>query len=232
MDKKWYNLFVSVESPEGAPAEKAAAPQSKAAPKTAPSAARTVAEIAASAVKAEPKFATPVHNPASFEEVYSAAEIRPPVHGYTIFKVAEMLQSEHIRNLAVEVKRSSVLVALDAAGVKLPEVIEDAVRRDRALDAFERVQQKSLEELEARKAQENRQAQAELDKITAEHRARMKANDDEVARAKERFYGWRLKKQEEEQRIADAVAPFVSENPITTGGAGAGPSPAPKPKVP
>ena len=31
-------------------------------------------------------------------------------------KVAEMLRSEHIRNLPREVKRSSVLVALEAAG--------------------------------------------------------------------------------------------------------------------
>ena len=68
---------------------------------------------------------------ASFEEIYNAAEIHPPTHGYTIYKIADMLQSEHIRNLPADVKRSSILLALDAAGVKLQDIIEDAVRRSR-----------------------------------------------------------------------------------------------------
>src|ERR1035438_7510177 len=76
------------------------------------------------------------------DEIYHAAEIQAPAHGYTITKVTEMLQSERIRTLPAEVKKNSVLLALDAAGVKIEEVIEDAVKRDRALDGFERVQQK------------------------------------------------------------------------------------------
>jgi hemerythrin superfamily protein len=200
MGKKWYNYFVSVDQPEPTPTADAA---------------RTVAEIAAS-VAAAPTFAKPVTDPLSLAEIYEAAEIRPPAHGYTILKVAEMLKSEHIRNLPREVKRSSILVALEAAGASLDEVIQDAVRRDRALDAFETVQQRALEELEARKAQENQQIQAELDRLVAEYRARMQANNDAVAAERERFYGWRLQKQEEEQKIAEAVSYFVSENPITT----------------
>ena len=137
-----------------------------------------------------------------------------------------MLHSEHIRNLPRDVKRSSVLVALEASGAPIQEVIEDAVKRDRALDTFERVQQKRLDELEARKAQENQQIQAEMDRIVAEHRARIQANNDEVAREKERFFAWRLKKQEEEQKISDAVSYFVTENPITTGGSAAAPAPS------
>jgi Asp-tRNA(Asn)/Glu-tRNA(Gln) amidotransferase A subunit family amidase len=219
MSKKWYNLFVSVDQTgEGSPEE---------APRAGDSAARTVAQIAAS-VAAEPQFTTPVNNPTCFEEIYRAAEIRTPQHGYSVFKVGEMLQSEHIRGLPAEVRRSSVLVALEAAGVKLAEVIEDAVRRDRALDTYERVLQKSVEELEARKAEENRKTEAEMQRLVAEYRARIQASNDEVAKEKERFYGWRLQKQQEEKKIADAVSYFVSENPITTSGAAAAPPPGPK----
>jgi hypothetical protein len=221
MSKKWYNLFVSVGDTGGPAPETGGEP----AP---PSAAQAVADIAA-AVAPETRFTTPVRNAASFDEVYSAAEIRPPAHGYTIMKVAEMLHSEHIRNLPREVKRSSVLVALEASGAPLQEVIEDAVKRDRALDTFERVQQKSVEDLEARKRQENDQIQAEMDRIVNEHRTRMQANQDEVAKEKERFFAWRLKKQEEEQKIADAVSYFVAENPITTGGHAAPPAPSGQP---
>jgi hypothetical protein len=218
MSKKWYNLFVSVGEAANHPSETAGENPSA-------SAAQAVADIAAT-IAPEPKFTTAVANPASFNEIYTAAEIQPPAHGFTIMKVAEMLHSEHLHNLPREVKRSSVLVALEASGAPLQDVIEDAVKRDRALDTFERVQQRSVTELETRKTQENQQIQSEMDRIMAEHRSRMQANQDEVAKEKERFFAWRLKKQEEEQKIADAVSYFVVENPITTGGAAAAP-PAP-----
>lgn len=215
MSKKWYNLFVSVD-PSGSATPAGEAPPADAA--------KAIADIAAS-VAPPTKFMTPVQNPTSFAEIYNAAEIQLPAHGFTIAKVAEMLHSEHIRNLPRDVKKSSVLVALEAAGASIQEVIEDAVKRDRALDTFESAQQQAVETLEARKAQENQQIQAEMDRIVAEHRARMQANADEVAREKERFYAWRLKKQEEEQKIADAVSYFVVENPITTGASAAAPAP-------
>ncbi len=210
MTKKWYNYFVSVGDAE-------AAASGPASPVTSPkaSAAQTVAEIA-SGLAAEPKFTSPVSNPTSFAEIYKAAEIPDPPHGYSILKVADMLQSEHIRTMPMDVKRSSVLVALDAAGVDIKDVIQDAVRRDRALDTFEHVQEKAVTDLEARKGQENSQIQAQIDKFVSDQRAKIQANNDEVTREKERFFGWRLKKQQEEKRISDAVAPFVTENPITT----------------
>jgi hypothetical protein len=212
MTKKWYNYFVSVgedDREQDVPAPKTAAPTGT---KTA---AQSVAEIA-SAIEA-PKFTTPVSDPTSFEQIYKAAEIPPAPQGYSILKVAHMLESEHIRNLPSDVKRSSVLVALDAAGADIKDVIQDAVRRDQALDTYERVEQRALEELESRKNKENNEIQAQIDKYVTEQRAKIQANNDEVNREKERFTGWRLKKQQEEKKIADAVGYFVSENPITTG---------------
>jgi len=225
MGKKWYNFLVSVDQPADSASEDAATPEAGQAP--ARSAAQTVAEIA-SAAAVDPKFATPVTNPTSFDEIYRAAEITDASHGYTILKVADMLQSEHIRSLAPNVKRSSILLALEAAGVKLQEVLEDAVRRDRALDTYERVQERAWHELESQKAEENRQIQAEVDRIVAEHQARIQKNNDDVSKEKDRFYGWRLKKEQEEKKISDAVSYFVTENPITTSGHPSEPPPAPK----
>jgi len=209
MSKKWYNYFVSVD--EAAPGTEA---QASSQPARTP--AQTVADIAASVAPAP----VPVNQPpagATFDEIYAAAEIHTPPHGYTIYKIADMLQSDYIRNLPADVKRSSILLALDAAGVKLQDIIEDAVRRDRALDTFERVQQKSVEDLEKQKTEENRQIQEELDRLVAEHRTRIQANSDAVGKEKERFFSWRLQKQQEEQKIADTVSHFVTENPITRG---------------
>ena len=227
--KKWYNYFVSTDSPDvpssGDPS--AAGPSGAAAGQKSP--AQTVAEIASS-VAAEPKFTSPVSKAGTFDEIYQAAEIPPAPQGYSIMKVAEMLQSEHIRSMPTDVKRSTILVALDAAGVDIKDVIQDAVRRDKALDGYERVQERAITDLEGKKNQENAQIQAELDKYVAEQRAKIQSNNDDVTKEKERFFGWRLKKQQEEKKISDAVAPFVTENPITTGAGST--SAAPKPAGP
>ena len=99
----------------------------------------------------------------------------------------------------------------------IKDVIQDAVRRDRALDTYERVQQRAADELEAGKNKENSEIQAQIDKYVTEQRAKIQSNNEAVSREKERFTGWRLKKQQEEKKIAEAVGYFVSENPITTG---------------
>jgi hypothetical protein len=222
MPKKWYNYIVSVDDPVGS---EPGPPNAKSTPVATKSAAQSVAEIASS-MAAEPKFTTPVSDPTSFDEIYKAAEIPPAPQGYSILKISRMLESERIRNLPSDVKRSSVLVALDAAGIDVKEVIQDAIRRDRALDTYERVQQRAAEELEARKTKENSEIQSQIDKYVTEQRAKIQSNNEAISREKERFTGWRLKKQQEEKKIAEAVGYFTSENPITTGDVNAPPPPS------
>lgn len=213
MSKKWYNLFVSVDQAAGEASQPDEAPPGDAA--------RMVAEIAAG-IPVVPTFTATVNDPTSFDEIYQAAEIVTPPHGYTIMKVAGMLQSEHLRGLPQEVKKSSILVALEATGAKLDDIIQDAVRRDRALDGFEAVLGKSRAALEAAKIEDNRKIEAEMNAILADYRTRIQANNDAVARENERFAAWQGKKRAEERTIADAVAYFVSENPISV----SGPAPA------
>ena len=218
MPKKWYNYIVSVDDGANQP------PQSTGAPATQKSAAQSVAEIAAT-MAPEPKFTTPVSDPTSFDQIYKAAEIPAAPKDYSILKVSQMLESDRIRSLPSDVKKSSILLALDAAGVDIKDVIQDAIRRDRALDTYERVQQRAVEELEGRKSKENSEIQAQIDRYVTEQRAKIQSNNDEISREKERFTGWRLKKQQEEKKIAEAVGYFVAENPITTGDVNAPPSP-------
>jgi recombination DNA repair RAD52 pathway protein len=182
-----------------------------------------VAQIAAS-IPAEPRFSAPVQNPTSFDDIYHAAEIQPPAHGYTIDKVATMLASEHLRGLSPEIKRNSILVALEASGAKIDDVIQDAVHRDRALDSYERVLRKSLSDIQAKKADENRQIEAEMNKMLADYRARIQANNETLSKESERFTTWLAQKQQQEKSIAEAVSYFVTENPITVGGAAASPA--------
>ena len=187
-----------------------------------------VAQIAAS-LPPEPQHTAPVANPTSFDEIYQAAEIQRPAHGYTIEKVATMLASEHLRGLSAEVKRSSILVALEASGARIEDVVQDAVRRDRALDGYERVMRKSLSDVQAKKAEENRQIEAEMNRMLADYRARIQANNETLAKERERFSTWLAKKQQAEKSIAETVSYFVTENPITVSDTAAAPSAGAKP---
>lgn len=223
MAKKWYEHFVTVEPVGNEPGQDVPTPPDSGTASGA-SAAQAVAEIAAALQSAPPaqqqqqmtqamqKSAAPL----TLAEIYAAADIPAPASGYTILKVAEMLQSPHIKDLPAEVKKSSILVALDAAGVKIQQIVEDAVRRDKALDTFERLQQKQVEEFEAAKLDENRKHQTELDKLVADLKAKIEANQKAVTQRREAFQAWRIQKQIEEQRIGDTVGHFVTENPVTT----------------
>ncbi|HKW96124.1 MAG TPA: hypothetical protein VJN43_00250 [Bryobacteraceae bacterium] len=147
----------------------------------------------------------------AFEEIYRSAGIKGPKQGYTIAKVIEMLHSEHIRNMASETKRACILMALEAAGVQVDEVLQDATLRQRAINSYEAIQRKHLEEFEARKSQENCAIQAEMERVAAEYAARISNNLDEVTREKDNFRKWQARKQHEAQRIAEAVALCVTQ---------------------
>jgi hypothetical protein len=204
-NKKWYNYFVVTNPAEPVSETRAESPAE----------ARRVTDVVPGA-QGDATFTTLVTTPTDLTEIYSSAQIATPGHGYTVLKVAEMLQSEHIRSLPPDVKQRSIMVALDAAGVTVTEIIEDAVQRDRALDTYERVLQKHLEEMRAAKAAENQQIEDEINRRVAELRAKVTQNDAELTAEQNNLLAWRVRKRQEEDRIAEAIGYFVSENPITT----------------
>jgi hypothetical protein len=200
VDKKWYSYFVVT--------ERSADPADSAAP-------QRVSDVVPETGE-EATFSRPANASIDLGAVYQAAKIGAPAHGYTVLKVADMLQSEHIRTLPADVKRKSVMVALDAAGVKVAEIVEDAVRRDRALDTYERVLLKSLEDLRAQTAAENQRIEEEITQRVSELRARIDENNKKTKSEQDDFLAWQTRKHQEEEAIATAVSYFVSESPITT----------------
>ena len=142
----------------------------------------------------------------SWEDVYHASGILTAHDKYDISKVAAMLHSKHIRELARDAKRASLLMALDAAGTHVEEVLQDATRRQHALDTYEGGQQRQLEEFEANKTRENAQIEAELERLTAHYAARIKRNQDLIGREKAAFRKWQVMKEQESKLIAEAIA--------------------------
>lgn len=116
-----------------------------------------------------------------------------------------MLNSDRIRDLSQDVKRASVLMALDAAGISSDELLTDATRRQNALTAYESAQVKQLEDFEARKAKENGKIEEEMEKIRAHYAERVQANLDQVAKEKDALHNWQMAMQHETQRIAEVI---------------------------
>lgn len=138
-------------------------------------------------------------------DIYRAAGIMNPRRGYSINKVVEMLHSEHIRGLSKEMRRAAVLMALDAAGIPIDQVLQDAKARQDALDSYEAEQRKQAEAEWARKAEGNIQIQAELERVKAHYMARISRNLDGVAREKATFSSWLTMKQQESQSMSEAA---------------------------
>ena len=151
----------------------------------------------------------------SYEDIYHAAGILSPRSGYGVHKVVDMLNSDRIRELSKDIKRASVLMALDAAGTSPDDLLQDATRRQQALNSYEAGQQQQLEEFEARKAQEDTRIQAEMERVTVHYAERLKQNHEQVAREKEALRNWQMAKQHEMQRISEVIE-MCAKQPAST----------------
>src|SRR5205807_5696420 len=122
-----------------------------------------------------------------------------------ILKVVEMVKSEHLAGLSPEAKRCAIMMALEAVGAGVEDLLQDAVVRQRALNDQDKEQQDALRRFEETKAEESRKLQSELESLTSEYMARVQGNADEVAREQDRFRAWQRKRQQESQQIAEAA---------------------------
>lgn len=155
-----------------------------------------------------------------FDAIYRAAGIETPKHGFTAEKVLEMLASPELAALDGKARAAALAAFLKmnpAGAVPITDVVEDAVRRDQALDQFERFLQGKLAERSTAADRDNARLQAEIDELVRVNREKMDAHRRAIDAARERFETWRAAKQAEERRLAQAVEPFVEGSPITTG---------------
>jgi hypothetical protein len=141
-----------------------------------------------------------------FEQIYQTAAVKPPRAAYSILQVAEMTNSPHLAGMAPEMRRCALWMALDAAHMDPDQLLQDAMLRQRALNDHEDALAERLRSFETVKADENRAIQAELDRITSQHVARIQTNLDAVAHAQDDLQSWQERKRQECQRISDAAS--------------------------
>jgi len=141
----------------------------------------------------------------TFDEIYQSAPASTPEGSYSILKVGEMVRSSHLVGMSMESKRSALMMALEAAGVDVKDLLQDAMLRQRALNDYEETQLKLLREFETAKTEENRRIQSELEAVTAQYMARIQSNVDEVAAQQDSFRNWQKTKAHEAAAISEAT---------------------------
>jgi len=155
--------------------------------------------------------------PSSFEQIYLNSAVKPPRIPYGILKVAAMASSTHLAGMSVEAKRNSLLMALEAAGVEVEDVLQDAVVRQKALNDYEEALQQKLKEFETAKLEENNRIQVELDRMTSQYMSRIQSNLDAVAHEQDKIRAWQRTKQQEAQRITEAATFCVPQGSASNG---------------
>jgi hypothetical protein len=178
-------------------------------------------EIPAEAFEAPPPRVARSGVPASVEDfaaVYQEAGIELPPHGYGVDKVGEMLESKRLAPLGREVKATAVLAALEAAQVGVRDVIQDAVRRDGALDAFESAKEREVQDLRERSETRVKTIKEEIERFLREKNTEIEGLKQAADAAGQAFAQLQARKHREEERLYEVVAHFVegTDNPITT----------------
>jgi len=145
---------------------------------------------------------------ASVDEIYHKSNFKPTTTTaeWHILKVADMLNSEHLRGLSAAAKHSALLMALEAAGVSVEDVLQDAVLRQRVLNEYEQAQQSRLQQLESVKLRESERLTAEMEAIRSQYEARIAVVVDGLERERGAVREWQANKEVEQRRIAEAAA--------------------------
>ena len=176
----------------------------------------TPAPVERTRCESSPKSAT--SKLLGFDEIYHKSSLKPAQASteYTILKVADMVSSDRLRGLSPPAKHNAVLMALEAAGVAVEDILQDAMQRQHVLNEYEDTQRRRLQEFESGKLGENERLAGEMEAICAQYRARIAAGVEEIEREREIFREWQERKGREQRRIADAASCCVSEDAVSS----------------
>ena len=154
-----------------------------------------------------------------FAAVYEESRVPEPFRGYGVDKMAEILESRRLAALPREVRVAAVMASLEAAGVSLPQVIRDAVFRERALDGFVAAKEREVEALKHRNEARVAALKEEIESFVSEKNREIEGLRHGSENASSAFSQLQLRKRHEEDRLREVLGHFVgdSENPVPQG---------------
>lgn len=152
-----------------------------------------------------------------FEQIYKEAQI--PDSPCNVDDLGKLLDNPTVAEQPLNIKVVAVSLTLSAKGIGPDVPIADAVRRDRALDAY----QEMLDQRAASAGQRNAATIQQITRETEEYLKRKQAEIEslrlETAEAKRESIEFSLRRETEEKRLANLISPFLEglPNPVTVG---------------
>lgn len=138
------------------------------------------------------------------EDVFAAAKLEAPADGWTAEKLRELAQKPIYREMSAENRQKAILAELATASANPESIVADAVRKDEALDAYERFLTQKLEQTRREAAEKKRKLEDELEKL-----------DAMVKQTAADFEAWKAAKRRKEEDLAEALAPLLQDGKIS-----------------
>lgn len=222
--KSLLNFFVSVEPEEGGAEGAEGAAHADDAPAVEPPKGPRVADLVAD--EEQPRFEQPAGgadedlSTKPLEEIYSEAGLGDTQ--CSADELAKLMENPAIASQPMSVKVVAVNLALSAKGVAADVPIADAVRRDRALDAYQAMLDERARSAEERNAARIHELTREAEEYLKRKQAEMETLRAETAEAKRQSVDFALRRDAEEKRLAELVSPFLQgkPSPVTIGSQG------------
>jgi len=152
----------------------------------------------------EPVVSGPKGFQASMMDVFAAAKLPAPEGGWTAERMLDLARKPLYREMSPENRQKAVLAELATHSVNPETVVLDAVRKDQALDAYERFLQKKLEE--TRREAESRRAALQKE---------IAAVEGMLGKTEGEFAAWQAAKRGKEAELAEALEPLLAHGKIS-----------------
>ncbi|MEP6925894.1 MAG: hypothetical protein ABI954_15610 [Pyrinomonadaceae bacterium] len=180
----------------------------------------TVEEV--SVAEPTPEFAVPENNAddlsnTTFADIYSAAGVDE--NDFTVDKLAILLDDPTLKDQPMTTKTLVVKMALKAQNVSPETPVTDAVRRDLALDGYQKMLNSRATEAETQNMQLIQQINEEVKTYLEQKNAEIDSLRTETQEMRRQADTFAHRRQTEEQRLAALVVPLLEgkPNPISVG---------------
>jgi hypothetical protein len=187
---------------------------------TPPPTPNTVEDV--SAAEPAPEFAAPEDNAGDlsnkdFAEIYSAAGIDES--DFTADKLAALLEDPTLKDQPMTTKTLVVKMALKAQNVSPETPVTDAVRRDRALDAYQKMLNLRAADADSNNMQLIQQINEEVKTYLEQKNAEIDTLRTETQEMRRQADTFAHRRQAEEQRLAALIVPLLEgkPNPVSIG---------------
>jgi len=152
-----------------------------------------------------------------FDQIYREAGITSAP--CSVDELAQLMENPAVANQPLSVKIIAVNLTLSAKGIGPDVPVADAVRKDRALDAYQQMLDEKARQTEQRNLEKIQLISKETEEYLKRRQAEMEELRAETAETRRQSLDFSLRREDEEKRMANLISPFLEgkPNPVTIG---------------